>query len=651
MKHKHLYIKILSIVIIILAAFSTDLNAQRSARKLKNKADKAYSDKEYYKAIDFYQQYCSEKPEDFKTVYLLAGLQRHTRDYRRARLNYQTVYKNNPEKFPFALFYYAALSKQLGEYDLAKNYFEEFLKNYKGRGIDRDMKKLAGNELEGCKLAGRLLDSVLKVVLVHADTSINKAFSEFSPLQIDDTTLIFASMHSDSINVESSEKIKKFYYATKNGKSWKYSGQLAGPFNNEKSITGNGVFSASGKRFYFTRCNKTENSIRCEIYQSLFENGIWQNPERIGNGVNDYNYTSTQPAVATYSKTSAKEIIYFVSDRPGGKGGLDIWYSIYDVFDKTFSEPRNAGRKINSIADESTPFFDEAGRTLYFSSKGHPGMGGFDIFKAMGEKRNWTIPQNIGFPLNSGFDDLYFSVYDRKQGFFTSNRDGGIAFSGKNCCDDIYSYYWTEFISLAISGEVREAKADDGGISRPLENAQVNLYLDEPGIDEPILLSTRKSSGTGFYFFDIEPGKKYNLLFTKEGFFSRSFPVSAKDINYSDTLNYPVVLNRIPEKPLVIEHVYFSYGNYELSDTAKRALDNYLLKLMKENPEISLEIFAHTDSKGEEEYNIWLSQKRAHCIVDYLTKNGISPKRLIAKGYGESRPIAPNKNPDGTDNP
>ncbi|MCF8370304.1 MAG: OmpA family protein [Bacteroidales bacterium] len=628
------------------------LSAQESARKLRNKAEKAYNDKNYYQAIDYYRQYCMQKPDDTKTLYLLADLQRYTRDYRRAKLNYQGVYKSDPKKYPLALFYYASMLKQLGEYEKAKVEFSDFIQVYKGKEIDRDIKKQAILEMEGCDLAMHLLDSALEVVVVHADTSINKSYSEFSPLQINDSTLIYATMRSDSLIENFSSTEKQFYTAKKKGREWQFTGKMEGPFNSEKHITGNGVFSASGKRFYFTRCNKMGEGLpRCELYQSVLEDGVWQDPIRIGNGVNAFGYTATQPAVATYSKGAGKEVIYFVSDRPDGRGGLDIWYTIYDVFEKSFLEPSNAGRKINSPGDEITPFFEEANRTLYFSSNGHPGMGGFDIYRTQGEKRNWTPARNIGYPLNSSFDDLYFSVYNRKQGFFTSNRDGGIAFEGQNCCDDIYSYYWAGFIDLALTGEVREAEAIEDGLTKTIENANVNLYLDEAGTDEPILLKVCKTSPAGIYFFDIEPGKAYSLLVTKEGFFSKQFPVSAREINYSDTLDYPVTLDRIPEKPIVIEHVYFAYGSHELSDTAKLALDNYLLKLMMENPDISLEIFAHTDSKGPEDFNLKLSQKRAQSIVDYLTKKGISQKRLIAIGYGESKPVAPNANPDGTDNP
>jgi hypothetical protein len=316
---------------------------------------------------------------------------------------------------------------------------------------------------------------------------------------------------------------------------------------------------------------------RCELYQSLLKEGVWQDPIRIGNGVNNFDCTSTQPTVAAFSKGSGKEVIYFVSDRPEGKGGLDIWYTIYDVIENSFLEPANAGRSINSPRDEITPFFDETNRTLYFSSNGHPGMGSFDIYQTQGEKRNWTKAQNIGYPLNSSFDDLYFSVYNRKQGFLTSNRDGGIAFEGQNCCDDIYSYYWTQFIDLALTGEVREAEGAEGQLPQIIEDANINLYLDEPGTEEPILLKVCKTSRAGMYFFDIEPGKGYSLLVTKEGFFSNNFPVSARGINYSDTLNYPLILHRIPEKPILVENVYFSYGSFGLSDTAKQALDNYLI--------------------------------------------------------------------------
>ena len=646
--------KIFSILLLLFltSGAGTTLQAQKKARKLRNLAEKAYNEKRYYEAIDYYQEYCMQKPEDTETLYRLASLQYNTRDYRRAKINFKGLYKNDPERYELALFYHALSAKQLGEYELATSAFNEFLGEYKGKDTDRDTKKRAKLELEGCSLATNLLDSALKVVVVHGDTSINKAYNEFSPVQINDSTLLYATLRSDTLLKQVDEGQKRFYTAKKKDREWQFDGPLEGPFNSDKHTTGNGVYSASGKRFYFTRCTKLGNGLpKCDLYQSLLEEGQWQEPFKIGNGVNSFDYTTTQPAVAVFSKTSGKEVIYFVSDRPGGKGGFDIWYTIYDVFDKSFLEPRNAGRAINTVGDEFTPFFDERNRTLYFSSNGHPGMGGFDVFRTQGEKRRWTEAQNIGYPLNSSFDDLYFSVYNKKQGFVVSNRDGGIAFEGQNCCDDIYSYYWTEFIDLSLTGKIIESENADTLAGQAIGGATVNLILTRPGTDEHIPILTKFSHDNGAFFFDLEPGKNYALLVTKEGYFSRQIEISAVGVNYSDTLNHTIELGKIPEKPIVIEHVYFAYGSEVLSDTAKRALDNYLIRLMKENPKIKLEIFAHTDSRGDAKYNQKLSQRRAQSIVDYMTKQGISRRRLDARGFGETRPIAPNEHPDGSDNP
>ena len=156
--------------------------------------------------------------------------------------------------------------------------------------------------------------------------------------------------------------------------------------------------------------------------------GKWAKPILLPTHVNSFDFTSTQPAVGSYSKNMGWEIVYFVSDRPGGKGGDDIWYTTYKKHDKSFTEARTVGSKINGPGDENTPFYDSKQRILYFSSDSYPGYGGLDILKSSGERKNWTIPENMDAPINSSYDDIYYVNLNSERGYFASNRDGGIAF-------------------------------------------------------------------------------------------------------------------------------------------------------------------------------------------------------------------------------
>jgi OOP family OmpA-OmpF porin len=201
-----------------------------------------------------------------------------------------------------------------------------------------------------------------------------------------------------------------FTWQKKEGLDWNGGELLPGNINIPGIETGNGVLSRDGERFYFTRCERNwQGEMICAIYRSTKEGDRWTKIEKLPPIINDPNYTATQPALGRTAK-SDREIIFFVSNRPEGKGGFDIWYTVWDDEKDRYSRPRNLGSRINTVADEMTPFYNLTTRTLYFSSTGKPGIGGFDIFSAFGERRKWSRIKNIGYPINSSYDDLYFTV-------------------------------------------------------------------------------------------------------------------------------------------------------------------------------------------------------------------------------------------------
>ena len=217
---------------------------------------------------------------------------------------------------------------------------------------------------------------------------------------------MYASLRIDSLiyftpeNIDTAMPVRQFYRAKKEGMDWIGGKKVEKPFNLPGVETGNGVFSRDGKRFYFTRCEKNwKDEVICSIYKITREGDGWSEAKKLPAIINDPNYTSTQPALGRTVK-SDREIIYFVSNRPDGKGGLDLWYSIWNDEKDLFSKPRNLGSRINSAGDEMTPFYNLSKRTLYFSSDGHQGLGGLDIFKSFGGRRRWENPVNVGYPLN-----------------------------------------------------------------------------------------------------------------------------------------------------------------------------------------------------------------------------------------------------------
>ena len=275
---------------------------------------------------------------------------------------------------------------------------------------------------------------------------------------------------------------RKFYRAEKHNNEWKFAGELDGPFNSNESNSTNGTYSVDGKRFYFTRCDLNwKNEMICAIYVSAKEdNDQWSEPKKLDKKINNPKYTSTQPAAAIEPK-KGNEVIYFITNNPeGGRGGTDVWYFVYDLKKKTYSTPKNVGNKINTAADETTPYFDNETQSLYFSSAGWPGLGGLDVFKARGEMKKFSMPENIGAPVNSSYDDLYYTEgKNKEEGLFVSNRKGGNTIGDNpTCCDDIYSFKRTEYIKLKVRGVVYSSK--DGAANVPVAHANLSLYLIDP---------------------------------------------------------------------------------------------------------------------------------------------------------------------------
>jgi outer membrane protein OmpA-like peptidoglycan-associated protein len=661
-------LSVFQIVVLAQLDFIENLNANQLKRFAKNSERKG----DILTAIFFYEKYREQNRNNQKINYELADLNRQARNYVAAMNLYKDVLDHAHGKFPLARFYYAQMLKSIGEYDEAITEFNEFRKEIKGAKVSQLYGRLIKNEVAGCDSAKLLMEKPLNVTISNLNSTVNSRHMELSPIPVDDNSFIYASLRIDSLvyftdeNVDTDIPVRQFYQAKKVGMDWIGGQLLPEPFNIPGVETGNGVFSRDGKRFYFTRCEKNwKGKMICSIYKMTKTGREWGQPEKLPPIINDPNYTSTQPALGRTVK-SDREIIYFVSDRPEGKGGLDIWYSVWNKEKNLFSNPRNLGSKINTAGDEMTPYYNLSKRTLYFSSTGLPGIGGLDIFKAFGDRNKWEEVENVGYPLNSSFDDLYFTVSRKEEdGFLVSNRPDSLV--SETCCDDILYYRWNDFIRITVTGVIYPFEQDRFGRKKdlsnfdfmnpdssikPLEEAKVALYIQEKDSREYMFLDRYTTGENGRFYFTLEPDKEYE--FRMEGFqyFDSKNYLSTQFFNFSDTIEMPPTwVNVLSDKPIVLENIYYDFNSANLTQKDKNVIDTTLLILLREAPEFIIEIGAHTDSIGDEEYNMKLSQDRAGNVVKYLVQKGIPTQRLIAKGYGASRPLAPNFNPDGTDNP
>lgn len=325
-----------------------------------------------------------------------------------------------------------------------------------------------------------------------------------------------------------------------------------------------------------------------------------------------------------------EKVLYFISDRPGGHGGTDIWFSEMQE-NGQWAEPINAGNTINSNGNEMFPSFGSDG-LLYFSSDGHAGMGGLDIFSSKGSRASWEEPINLQHPINSGGDDFSYVLWSDEnnllKGFFASNRMGGKG------GDDIYGFtYKKPKDILLLEGITYEGP----GTEKPLSEVSVTLY------DKSRVLQSKKlSDGKGRFSFEIDPGATYKILGQKTAYYSDSLEIRTVEHFKNDTLRVSLHLEPMFEvgKKIVLEDIHYDFDKHNIREDAADIL-NELSRILRDYPSLNIELSSHTDSRGSDNYNVKLSDRRARAAVDYLVNRGIARDRMVAKGYGESQLLNP----------
>lgn len=635
----------LSLLIVLGLLFSISSFAQEgqipkmSKKNYIKTGDEQYDLSSWELASQYYEA-AWVKQEDGYLAYRIAMCAWHGRDYVKAEEWFKTLLGLNAVGYPEAEYYYGLSLKANAKFTEAIKAFTEFKKTYVGEGKIQ-YKKWSDNQIKGCNFAMATLKSPDTVNVYHLGSNINNPYTDMSPTPFRDTMLIFASLRSDTIIVQdenrSNQSFVQFWgVPVINDSTWGEGKRLTGyPFNADKTNCGNGAFSPDYKRFYFTKCKMDEQQVfRCDIYMcEIKKDGKWGDAKLLGNEINDPAATNTQPSV-TGSKSG--EVLYFVSDRAGGEGGRDIWFSVRDK-EGGFTPAINLGKKINTDKDEMSPYYDGKNKTLYFSSEGQIGMGGFDIFKSVGSQKKWADPKNMGSPINSCLDDMYYVLDDDKYtGYLVSNRPGIFHVKkSATCCDDIWRVVWPKIIYHAVRGYVMDSKTHE-----ILDSADIKIVIKDT------LFHNEMSAKDYMYFYDTKVGRSYSIKVTKDGYHDGSAKFSVKWTPENDTQRVDIYIEKIPIVPIVIKNVLYPYDKSYVTQDSYVHLDT-LLMYLQQYPDIKVAIRSHTDSLGNDEYNQKLSQARAQFVVDWLVKKGIDTSRLRAVGMGESERVIFNQ---GTDN-
>ncbi len=723
-----------------------------------NKANKYFEEGKYIDAITYYQKVLKKETNNKEANQKIALSYRKIKDYQSAETYFAKAVEISPEESTNYL-YYGQTLKNNNKVKEAKVQFEKFVAKNPTSFIGKLMVQSCADIKEW--------ESEEKAFEVTIVENINSKNSDFCPLVYEDGLVFVSERGLDLVNENnygmSNKPYLSIFYAKEDKqyeKAKRFSNQLNSIYHD-----GPVSISADKKTIYFTRVDKKELgknfTNKLKIYVATLDGNKWKN-------ITPFPYNSQEYSVAHPWISEDGKKLFFASDMPGGQGGMDIYVSNKEG--ESWGKPVNLGKEVNTPEDEVFPYFRKG--ILYFSSNGLSGYGGLDVFEVK-ESNKWTKPENLKTPLNSSKDDFGIFYRDDENGYFSSDREGGVG------SDDIYSFKWhsltpkteitglLEYEKLGVSGAtinlldendnvLKSFKTDELGKFKFdkldldanyllaldatddsfLENAKLfltnskgqkvllankmgkgkfkfqalpysyydglemlkeedeslftisvfgQIYQKLPGDysggmevwvvdDEGKIIGKAKADKDGKFKFDkLSPDEEYlfmlaeddetlNMIIVDENgkvieAAKRLIDGKYRYIRLASDKNVITLINEIDEvikiaenENFVISKILYDYDSDAINESAGLEL-NKLVLILKKNKDIGVELSSHTDSKGSDKFNMELSQKRADKAVDYVVSKGIDKSKIIAKGYGETQPVAPNELPNGKDNP
>lgn len=588
------------------------------------KANKYYDKYDYKFALELYEKVMQKKPS-LLVAQKLANCYRFINNTQAAEQAYAMVISYQDAE-PVNYKYYAEALKQNSKFDQAKQNFQLY--------GQKDLQKTQEAEFlaNSCDAAKMWAENPEANVHVDNEMAMNSEYSEFSPVKYK-TGFVFVSDRWFTQGDEAKDKSNKEVYGwtgnpylklyeSNGGTSPKVS-ILPSPINNEFH-TGPAVFTTNGDTVYFSRSEaegskKGKGKIigRNYIYCAVKNGDNWNQPVALPFNL-DAQFSVQHPAISADGNT-----LYFASDMPGGQGGTDIYASKRNT-DGTWGGAANCGININSKDDEGFPYVGLDGK-LYFSSKGHVGMGGLDIFSATGAFNEFGNVENMKSPINSPKDDFGILFTNDQNGFISSNRNGGRGL------DDIYKFSYSKpevkVLALAIEGKIVDKITGE-----PMSGLLIHLINSETGKKSSVL-----SDASGNFRFDLEPDQNYTVKGDDNRFFTdKQGQISTFGLKESTTFSVNFQLEKSDAAYLVrLNNIHYDFDKWNIRPDAASDLSK-LVSFMKTTPDVIIEMRSHTDSRGTAAYNLILSQKRAESTVAYLQNNGVNSTRYVAKGLGES---------------
>jgi outer membrane protein OmpA-like peptidoglycan-associated protein len=503
-----------------------------------------------------------------------------------------------------------------------------------------------------------------RVFVDNLGPNINTSFPEYGPsISTDEENIIFTARRPNSIGGKRDEADNGFYEdvysSVKSGGQWQPSRQLTRNVNTEGHDAAAGL-SPDGSKLYVYRHSGSDGG---DLYESILFGLDWEQPVHMNKNIN------TKYHESSVSLSFDGHRLYFVSDKESGYGDRDIYYSDMDA-NGEWGPAKNIGSEINTKYAEESVFIHPDGVTMYFSSKGHSTMGGYDIFKTTLIDGHWQAPVNMGYPINGPDDDVFFVVSGSgNRAYFASAKTGGygekdiykITFLGPekqpllNTLDQLISVVANPVSNLKTESavEVKSAKLTilkgiiiDEKSDKPLE-ATIELV---DNVTHTLLATFKSNSSTGKYLVTLPSGKNYGIAVKSPGYLFHS-----ENFDLPEAADFQEFVLDIEMKKLevgstiVLRNIFYDVDKATIRPESETELAR-LVKLLNDNPTVKIELASHTDNMGSDEYNMKLSDNRSKAVVDYLITKGISSGRLVSKGYGESKPIDKNDSEKGRQN-
>ena len=601
--------RLLFYINIALAVIAVGLTGCRGAKL--SDANEQYARGEYYDASNTYRKIYNkltkreERELRGEVAFKMGECYRRLNMSARASAAYQNALRYHyPDSM--AIFYMAQSQHNEGKYAQAIKSYEEFLTKV-------PKYRLAEDGIRGCRNALKLRQNPTRYIVRNAKL-FNSRRADFCPMFLDGNfdQLYFTSSTEKATGTRKSEitgtKQCDVFFSKKDEKgNWQRPEPVEGELNTEfdEGVTS---FSPDGTTMYLAKARRESNSgTSVEIYTSQRSEAKWSAPVK---------YEITADTLSAYGDPAVSPdgtYLYFSSDMPGGQGGKDIWRINLKERAGTLE---NLGDNINTAGDERFPYV-RTDSVLYFSSDGHAGMGGLDIFKATKTPSGgWNI-ENMGVPMNSSGDDFGITFGKGESGFFSSNRNDARGY------DHIYSFVKPD-LRITISGYVLDKDEE------PVPNAVIRIVGDDGSNQKAV----GKDDGT--FSFNLQRGVKYVMLAGAKGYLNGKQEFESDTIEEDVDYSVDFILAAM-HKPQVVENIFYDFDKATLRPESKKALDE-IAQMLKDNPHVAIEMASHTDRKGSNEYNDRLSQRRAQSVVDYLIAAGVEKDRLQPHGYGESRP-------------